>query len=106
MLKKFVYVALSDVESYNTWIEFKKINNNLIVSIIENEQKNQYGYIVTEPFTRCTYSDWNNVTITLNEFKSELIRKTQSYLNEVGVINPAFIKSKRIQKLIDLLSIV
>lgn len=33
------YVALSDVESYNTWIEFRKTNEEVMVSIVKAEKE-------------------------------------------------------------------
>ncbi|MBQ5560021.1 MAG: hypothetical protein IIT46_09640 [Lachnospiraceae bacterium] len=33
------YVALSDVESYNTWIVFKRINENVEISVVKAKKK-------------------------------------------------------------------
>lgn len=33
------YVALSDVESYNTWIVFKKRNEEVAISIVKAKKK-------------------------------------------------------------------
>lgn len=97
MLKNSNYVALSDIESYNTWIEFKLINkDNLLISIIENDKKDGFNAIVTTKFKEYSYSEWRNASITLEEFEEEVISKTESYINCIININPKLIESKRI----------
>lgn len=97
------YVALSDIESYNTWLEFKLEDGELLVSVIENENKAGLGAIITSPFETYTYSDWKNVQVSKAEFKNELVIKANEYINSVGNINQNLLHSKRMQQLILLL---
>lgn len=54
-LKKSKYVALNDIVSYNTWIEFKFNLDTLAVSIIEAEKQDGMTEIHTKPFKSFNY---------------------------------------------------
>lgn len=97
MLKSCNYVALSDIESYNTWIEFKLVNKDkLLISIIENDKKDGLDAIVTTQFKEYSYSEWRNVLISLEEFKEEAIKQAKYYIECVKEINPKLVESNRI----------
>ncbi len=99
------YVALSDIESFNTWLEFKRTNNQTLeVSIIECDKSNIVEAIVTRCFEEYTYSDWKNMSILLEDFKEEILNKSNLYIDEIRNINSKLLESKRIlnlQSLID-----
>ncbi|MNO58777.1 hypothetical protein D3C76_493480 [compost metagenome] len=98
------YVAISDIESYNTWIEFvKKDQNTLKVSIIKNSNKSGLSDIVMHRFSQYKYSDWRDVTVLMEDFKNELIHKTELYIEQIRRLNEHLIESKRIKILDNLL---
>lgn len=93
------YVALSDIESFSTWIEFKRIDKDTLeVSIIECE-KNEVDPIVIKQFDKYTYSDWKNAKIKLKDFKDEIVKKSNLYIEELRRINSKLLESKRISNL-------
>lgn len=103
-LQQSDYVALSDIESFNSWIEFKIVNkNHLNISLIETEPENGTGYIVTQPFTSYSYSGWKDILISQGDFRQEVFNKSNDYLSCVKEINPNFIHSNRIVKLVQVL---
>jgi len=98
-LEESDYVIISDIESYNTWLEFIRSDKGLKVSVMQNENKSGYDSVVTTIFENRTYSGLKDITIAIAEFKTELIGKAKSYIKKVGEINPKFLTSKRISNL-------
>ncbi len=104
LLQKGSYIAISDIESYKSWIEFIKKGKKINVSIIENENKVGLDAIVTKSFKKYRYADWSNEEISIEEFKNELIKKANSLIDDVRQINHLFIESKTILNLFSLLN--
>jgi|AKZA01.1.fsa_nt_gi hypothetical protein len=82
------YMALSDIESYNQWIEFEKVNNNLYIRIVTADKPNGVGVIVYE-LTNREYKDSNenNSYLSFEDFKQEIITKCTSYIQAISEIN-------------------
>ncbi|WP_312061064.1 hypothetical protein [Anaerotignum sp.] len=78
-LKNSDYVALSDTESYNTWIEFKKLDDQLVVSI-RQAQKEDGSRDIEYKLNNATEGDWKNQIVSFQEVKDEVITKAQDYL--------------------------
>lgn len=93
------YVALSDVESYNTWIEFQRKKEEVIISIVKAE-KNQGSrdieFFLKEPVP----GEWVNQVVSINQLKVAIIEKAREYIEylvtnnmriaEIDKINRAF----------------
>ena len=80
------YVALSDVESYNTWIVFQKRNEEVIISIVKakKEQGSQdIEFVLREPEA----GEWTNQEINFNELKKEVIEKGMEYIKNIVAFN-------------------
>ena len=75
------YVVLSDVESYNTWIEFKKENKNLIISIVQackdSTKDIEYHLIKTK------YGEWYGQKVLLYQFIEEVTFNANKYIKYV-----------------------
>ncbi|MEL7568772.1 MAG: hypothetical protein AAGU27_28435 [Dehalobacterium sp.] len=101
-LKNSNYVAVSDIESYNTWFEFRKVNTELKVSVIETKDKSGYDSIEENLFEDSLPTDWGSSVVSFEEFGKELLLKAESYIKEVEEINSALVYGKRISQLIAL----
>lgn len=97
------YVAVSDIDSFNTWLEFKKQGEMVSVSIVEAEKEDGSTEIRTKPFENYAYGRWNNIGLELEDFRTELINKASQYFEEIVSINLRLLKSRRIIKLNDLI---
>jgi hypothetical protein len=100
------YVAVKEPESYNTWIEFVKeagLDNILNVSIVEYEPEVAPPLVITEPICNPVYPDWKNEKITLEQFRKELVSKAKLLVAMLKEINPSFLQSQRISKIISLI---
>ncbi len=96
------YIAIKDVESYNTWLEFLVQETELTVSIMRSDEAISQ-FIITRSVQDCTYPAWRNIVVSRDEFKNELIIKTQRFIHEVMLINVLFLQSQRIKRLVRLL---
>lgn len=80
------YVALSDVESYNTWIVFQKKNDEVIISIVK--AKKEQGSHDIEFFLRDPEAgEWMNQVIDFEQLKREVIEKGKEYVNSILLAN-------------------
>ncbi len=106
-LKKDGYVMIDDIESYNSYIEFKLLGDNVIVShIISNKLTDGVtscpnSWLVKEPIKQYEYGDFNNLIITYDELKNEVIRASELFLNEIKSINDALLSVKSVLALIN-----
>ena len=73
-------VYLSDVESYNTWLEFEIVDNSILInevkSLKENGSKDLEYHL--ENFIK---KEWNNPKVKYKEFRSEITAKLNDYRN-------------------------
>lgn len=72
------YVALSDVESFNTWIEFKKMEAEVVVSIVKAEKK-QGSHDIEFSLDDPVEGKWGKQVVSYNQLKAEIIEKTREY---------------------------
>lgn len=106
-LKRKDYVAIMDIESKN-WIEFKRINNELYISQIEEEKvksKITSSHIV-KVYNKFYDEDKNkNIffkeeKINFEEFISGIQVTTKKFIKEIKEINPVLLKSKEVSSII------
>lgn len=76
------YVALSDVESYNTWIVFEKRNEEAIISIMK-AQKEQGSHDVEFVLREPEAGEWTNQTINFEQLKQEIVEKGREYVKNI-----------------------
>ncbi len=73
------YVVLSNIESYNTWIEFKKRGDKLSISLIE-AKKEEGTHDIEFHLDDRRPGEWTNQIIDFQQFKGEIIQKGKAYL--------------------------
>lgn len=81
-LNKKNYIVLSDVETYNTWLEFKREGEDLVISIVKAQkvigsQDIEYHLENIQP------GEWINQKVKFREFKEEILRKSKEYIEKV-----------------------
>ena len=73
-------VYLSDVELYNTWLEFEIVDNSILINEVkflkENGSKDLEYHL--ENFIK---KEWNNPKVKYKEFRSEITSKLNDYRN-------------------------
>lgn len=81
-LKKRSYVALSDTESYNSWIEFVKQDTNVIISLRILEKWNGANAIEYQ-LVNAAPGRWIDQKVPITDFEKEIINKANQYVHEV-----------------------
>lgn len=81
------YVVLSDTESYNTWLEFRRKNETVVVSIVKSE-KAQGSHSIEFTLKGIRPGEWRNEEIDFEQLKKEFIKKMERYLNHIIKNNP------------------
>lgn len=81
------YVVLSDVESYNTWIEFHRKNEEVVISIVKAE-KEQGSRDIEFNLKESNAGEWADQVINFSQLKTEIIEKAREY-TEVIIANNA-----------------
>ena len=80
LLESNDYVVISDVDSYNTWLEFRKMDRSISVSLVKTHDKAAgVRDIELKPLDVIAY-DWKDQVILYEEFRNELYRKVGEYL--------------------------
>lgn len=78
-LKSSNYVALSDTESYNTWIEFKKSNDILVISIIKAKKENG-SHDIEYKLNNPKEGEWVNQIVSYQQMRDEILSKAKEYV--------------------------
>lgn len=99
------YVALSNIESYNEWIEFERVNKNLYIRIVTADKPNGIGIIVYDLINRESKdSNGYNSHISFVEFKKEIITKCSSYIQNISEKNYTSDNKQKISILSEMLN--
>jgi len=78
------YVALSNIESYNLWVEFEKKQNDISISLTHADKPDGAKKIEFEIFNRKENETlWRNEKVDFNDFKEQIIASAKEYVKEV-----------------------
>jgi len=99
-LNRSGYVIIDDIGSYIAWIEFKRVQDLVSISILRAEkEEGEYCEIRLTPLDKFEYGEWYNETVRLSEMRSELVKKASQYLDELREINVKLLRNKKIAEL-------
>jgi len=113
------YVLVNEVDSFNTWIELKKIQDMVTVNLIKAEKPcgtTESTDLRLTPLEKFEYSAWyveyvkdgkacselvdrRDESVKLSRFRAELLRKASQYLDELREINPKLLGNRIIAEL-------
>lgn len=94
------YVALSDVESYNTWIVFQKRFEEVIISIVK--AKKEQGSCDIEFFLKDPEAgEWVNQVVNFEQLKEKVTEKGREYINNILSMNNEIIFIDKIKQSFD-----
>ncbi len=100
------YVALSDVESYNTWIEFFRKNEEEVeISIVKAEKEQgsrDIEFLLKEPIE----GEWAHQIISYNQLKAEIIKNVGQYIDFIVTCNTENLNIMDINKIKENLEIL
>lgn len=88
---------LSDVESFNLWIQFNRIESRLIISLVESDKLS--GSTDIEKDIQISYGDWCGEEVEFAQFRREVLEKAGQYINSLKELNQHFSNYELIEKL-------
>lgn len=89
------YIALSNIESYNLWVEFVRHEDVLSISLVNADKPNGIGSVAYELLNRKDDKNlWKDEVVSFMEFKQELVRVVTDYLENIKTCN----RDKNIEK--------
>lgn len=91
------YVVLSDIESYNTWIEFCKKNEEVVISIVK-AKKEQGSHDIEFSLNEREAGEWINQVVSFNQFKEEVVDKGKEYIKNIVETNIQNVLIDKIQQ--------
>lgn len=97
------YVALSDVESYNTWVVFQKRCKEVIISIVKAKKESgsyDIEYFLNDPEA----GEWVNQVVNFEQLKEEVTEKGKEYVNNILSTNYERIFIDKIKRAFDEIS--
>ncbi|UFJ40755.1 hypothetical protein LOK74_22635 [Brevibacillus humidisoli] len=94
------YIALNTIDAHFAWFEFIAEGEDLTVYHVQVEEDNISSFIVTEPLNCISICYWQE-TITKQEFIDEVLDKTDEFIRHIEKVNPALLRSKSIQGLLE-----
>ena len=120
-LNRSGYVLVDVLGSYNTWIEFRRIQDIVQINIIRAEKPEGTTELRLTPFEEFEYGAWyiqyiksgefhdelverRNESVKLSRIRSELLRKASQYLEELREINAKLLGNRNIAELEALVS--
>lgn len=119
LLREKQYIALSDVESYNAWIEFKRSNDNVFINVVYSESLHRDAMLFKEISVDIPRKLSHDACCLFSQMNKEIIQKATNYIADILLLNPRllneekclsqnqknfFKRVERIRKKIDLLS--
>ena len=114
------YILLSNMDSPNSWIEFRKIQDTVEINLIDAKKPNGTTDLRLTPLDEFKYGKWyiqyfkdskhhselvdrRNESVKLSRFRAELIRKASQYLEELCEFNPQILNNKPMSELASLI---
>ena len=96
------YIALSDVESYNTWIEFYKKKENVAISVVKAEKmqgSQDIEFYLRDPIA----GKWTDQIVSFRQLKREVVEKASKYIEIINISNTENIEIVNIKKNLEIL---
>lgn len=88
------YVAFKDLETFNRWIEFKRIKDTIHIKIAIDTNMKCNKLFITNLFNDFDYVENGECRIGFAEFKKEVSRAMNSFFHQLKILNPNLLKSK------------
>ncbi len=94
------YVAFQELETTNRWLEFKLIDNNVLINTAIDSKKINDKLFITEPFNGFDYVTPINFSVEFIEFKTEIVSTVSRFIAELENLNHELLKTKMVRELL------
>lgn len=88
-LEKSDYIAVSLIGRFCKYLEFKKVDQYLKVSIVEYERAlGDERYLINSFRKEFKYPEWKDISISRDEFMNEVLNKARDLIASLTTLNP------------------
>lgn len=87
------YAAFCEPETVNRWLEFKRIDEKVIINVAINNKRDNKRFI-SDFFNGFTYVEPLDFCMEFYELKSKVIDSANRFLDQVKELNPKLLKTK------------
>lgn len=81
------YVLISDIESYNTWLEIERRTDIIYTSVIHADKPVGTTAVEFSPVPNIKYTDWKRQDTSFMQFKREVMENAKKYYTEISELN-------------------
>lgn len=100
-LKTTKYAALKMIETYDTWLEFTLLDDEMLISLAKFKAGFTNEYLIIERKNCFDYPKWKDVKVSFSEFVDKIEDNVKKYFHEVENINPSLMKSKTMLRVVE-----
>lgn len=105
LLNQHDYVGLKVMENATDWIIFEKSGATLSVSYVEKSLDSRIeDFTTVEKINEVDTCMWSGVEIEEEQFRREIIRVTEQFIEQIRTLNPVLITSPSIKELLEVWS--
>jgi len=94
VLPKTRYAAVKELETVNRWMEFKLLDETVMINVAIDEKKINNKLFITEPFDEFNYVIPMDFSVKYVAFTSEIKRVVNRFLDEIRGINPKLLETR------------
>lgn len=95
------YAAFKELETVNRWLEFKRIDDKIIINTAIDIAERNNELFITNFYDGFNYVGPQNFCMEFSEFKSEVLSAVNCFLNQIQKLNPHLIKTKMALELLN-----
>jgi len=101
-IKKAKYVAFHEPDTANRWLEFKLIDDMIVINVALDTKQVKKDFFISEVCDDFTYIEPTGFKISLNDFFSEIDDAAKVFFDKLGDINLELLKTKMVIELLNL----
>lgn len=90
------YTAFRVIDTCNRWIEFKQVEDSIVINTAIEGSEKCNGLVITKPWHAFSYPNPSNDTISFQELKNTILYETKRFLSELENLNSQLIDTKMV----------
>jgi hypothetical protein len=93
-IQKTKYVAFREPETYNRWLEFKLIDDIIVINVAQDIEERNKELFIYKAYDGFTYVEPMDFEVGIDDFLLEIYAAKKMFLDKLRVINPELLKTK------------
>lgn len=88
------YVAFQEIETVNRWLEFKRIQDKVIINIVVDKPNIIRKLLIKKPYNGFSYEKQGRAEVNFSQLKKNVIDKVEEFLRDLKEINSQLLETK------------